>query len=69
MNFKTKYFHSVEVILDDQCEVTWIIPTGVEPNPLLQTTGFLIDQGHIDIVGGPDGKEFSFEVHFIKSIL
>lgn len=50
------------MILDDQCDITWVVPAGVQPNPLLETTSFAVDRGDIDLIGGPGGKEFRFLV-------
>lgn len=48
--------------MDEQCDVVWHLPHGVEPISLFQTTSFYIDRDSIDFMGGPDGKQFTFEV-------
>ena len=53
---------SVELVLDDQCEVVWCLPRGVDPLPLFLTSSFAVDKDEIGFIGGPDGKTFTFEV-------
>ena len=48
--------------MDEQCDVVWHIPHGVEPISLFHTTSFYVDRDSIDLMGGPDGKQFTFEV-------
>lgn len=55
-------YPSVEVLFDDQCDITWYIPKGVEPLPLFQTTSFNIERESLDLIGGEDGKTFRFLV-------
>lgn len=50
----------VEVGFDEQCDVTWYIPKGVEPIPLYHTTSFNIEREIMDLIGGEDGKTFRF---------
>ena len=54
--------HSVEVVFDDQCDVAWSLPKGVEPIPLFQTTSFNIDGDSLDLIGGVHGRTFHFQV-------
>ena len=54
--------YRVELILDDQSEVVWCLPRGVDPLPLFLTSSFAIDKDEIGFIGGPDGKMFTFEV-------
>ena len=56
------FFHSVEVVFDDQCDVVWTLPKGVEPIPLFQTTSFNIDGDSLDLIGGVHGRTFHFQV-------
>ena len=53
---------SVEVVFDDQCDVTWTLPEGVETIPLFQTTSFNIDGECLDLIGGVQGRTFHFQV-------
>ena len=53
---------SVEVIFDDQCDVIWTLPEGVETIPLFQTTSFNIDGECLDLIGGVQGRTFHFQV-------
>lgn len=65
----------VEVMFDDQCDVLWTLPKGVEPIPLFQTTSYNIDGDCLDLIGGVHGRTFHFQVgpvivkQFIKYIL
>ena len=52
----------MEVTFDDQCDVTWHLPEGMERIPLFMTTSFGIDKDTIDMLGGEDGKTFRFVV-------
>ena len=54
--------HSVEVVFDDQCDVIWTLPEGVETIPLFQTTSFNIDGECLDLIGGVQGRTFHFQV-------
>ena len=54
--------YRVELILDDQSEVMWCLPRGMDPLPLFLTSSFAIDKDEIGFIGGPDGKMFTFEV-------
>ena len=56
------YIHSVEVVFDDQCDVIWTLPEGVETIPLFQTTSFNIDGECLDLIGGVQGRTFHFQV-------
>ncbi len=49
-------------MLDDGCDVTWTLPSGIDVDPLFQTTNFNIDSGTLELFGGPDGKKYSFDV-------
>ena len=52
-------------MFDDQCDITWYVPKGVDPIPLFQTTSFNIERELMDLIGGEDGKTFKFLVrHF-----
>ena len=53
---------SVEVVFDDQCDVMWTLPEGVETIPLFQTTSFNIDGECLDLIGGIQGRTFHFQV-------
>ena len=57
-------FPSVEVGFDEQCDITWYIPKGVESIPLFQTTSFNIERDSMDLIGGEDGKTFRFLVSY-----
>ena len=52
----------VEVMFDDQCDVLWTLPKGVEPIPLFQTTSYNIDGDCLDLIGGVHGRTFHFQV-------
>ena len=56
------YIYSVEVVFDDQCDVIWSLPKGVEPIPLFQTTSYNIDGDSLDLIGGVHGRTFHFQV-------
>ena len=58
------YTCSVEVIFDDQCDVIWMLPKGVETIPLFQTTSFNIDGESLDLIGGVQGRTFHFQVSY-----
>ena len=49
-------------MFDDQCDVTWTLPEGVETIPLFQTTSFNIDGECLDLIGGVQGRTFHFQV-------
>lgn len=49
-------------MFDDQCDVVWTLPDGVEPIPLFQTTSFNIDSDCLDLIGGVHGRTFHFQV-------
>ncbi len=53
---------SVEVMFDDQCDITWYIPKTVDPITLFFTTSFNIERDSMDLIGGEDGKTFRFLV-------
>ena len=54
--------YRVEVTFDDQCDITWFLPEGVESLPLFQTTSFNIERDSVDLIGGEDGRTFRFLV-------
>ena len=47
---------------DDQCDITWSLPKGMEPIPLFLATSFSVDEDSIDMIGGEDGRTFRFLV-------
>lgn len=53
---------SVEIVFDDQCDVVWTLPEGVDTIPLFQTTSFNIDGESLDLIGGVQGRTFHFQV-------
>ena len=55
-------YFSVEVVFDDQCDVIWTLPEGVDMIPLFQTTSFNIDGECLDLIGGVQGRTFHFQV-------
>ena len=48
------------MVFDDQCDVTWEVPSGVEPILLYQTTSYNIEKDSLDLIGGSDGRTFNF---------
>ena len=52
---------SVELVMDDQCDITWVVPKGVEPTPLFQTSSFFMEKDTIDFIG-EQYKVFTFSV-------
>ena len=48
--------------MDDQCDITWVVPKGVEPTPLFQTSSFFVEKDTIDFIG-EQYRVFTFDVH------
>lgn len=64
----TYILYSVEVTFDEQCDITWVVPQGVELIPLFLTTSFNIERDLMDLIGGEDGKTFRFLVSERKNV-
>lgn len=47
--------------MDDQCDITWVVPKGVEPIPLFQTSTFFAEKDTIHFVG-EQCEHFTFDI-------
>ena len=54
----------MEVTLDEQMDVTWLVPPDVEQLqlPMFQATSYMLEEDSIAFLAGPDGNSFPFKV-------